>query len=73
MRPFIAAKPLGARAKDACILRVTPKIKWDKVVVLVCIQDCLGKVCKVDLATIWEGMVDLVPVACRTEVAVVWI
>jgi hypothetical protein len=30
MRPFMTAKPLGARAKGACILRVTPKIKWDK-------------------------------------------
>lgn len=30
IRPFITAKPLNARAKGACILRVTPKIKWDK-------------------------------------------
>ncbi len=30
IRPFITAKPLGARAKGACILRTTPKIKWDK-------------------------------------------
>jgi hypothetical protein len=30
IRPFIAAKPLGARAKGACILRSTPKIKWEK-------------------------------------------
>jgi len=30
IRPFMTAKPLGARAKGACILRVTPKIKWDK-------------------------------------------
>lgn len=30
IRPFIAAKPLGARARGACILRTTPKIKWDK-------------------------------------------
>ncbi|HRZ84493.1 MAG TPA: SAM-dependent methyltransferase, partial [Candidatus Hydrogenedentes bacterium] len=30
IRPFLAARPLGARAKGACILRVTPKIKWDK-------------------------------------------
>lgn len=30
IRPFMTAKPLGARAKSACILRVTPKIKWDK-------------------------------------------
>ena len=25
------AKPLGARAKGACILRTTPKMKWEKV------------------------------------------
>ena len=30
IRPFIAAKPLGARAKGTCILRTTPKIKWEK-------------------------------------------
>lgn len=30
IRPFMMAKPLGARAKGACILRATPKIKWDK-------------------------------------------
>ncbi len=30
IRPFMAAKPLGARARGACILRATPKIKWDK-------------------------------------------
>lgn len=30
IRPFIAARPLGARSRDACILRVPPKIKWDK-------------------------------------------
>ncbi|MEJ7670896.1 MAG: hypothetical protein WKH97_19690 [Casimicrobiaceae bacterium] len=30
IRPFIAAKPLGARVKGACILRTTPKIKWEK-------------------------------------------
>jgi len=30
IRPFITAKPLNARGKNACILRVTPKIKWDK-------------------------------------------
>jgi len=29
-RPFMTARPLGARAKNACILRVTPKIKWEK-------------------------------------------
>jgi hypothetical protein len=30
IRPFMTAKPLGARARGACILRATPKIKWDK-------------------------------------------
>jgi hypothetical protein len=30
VRPFVQAKPLGARGKNACILRVTPKIRWDK-------------------------------------------
>lgn len=30
IRPFMTAKPLNARGKNACILRVTPKIKWDK-------------------------------------------
>jgi N-6 DNA Methylase len=30
IRPFLTARPLGARAKNACILRVTPRIKWDK-------------------------------------------
>lgn len=33
IRPFMTAKPLSARgraAKSACILRVAPKIKWDK-------------------------------------------
>jgi hypothetical protein len=30
IRPFMAAKPLGARSKGACILRTTPKIKWEK-------------------------------------------
>lgn len=30
IRPFMTARPLGARAKNACILRATPKIKWDK-------------------------------------------
>jgi hypothetical protein len=30
IRPFVAAKPLGVRAKDACILRTSPKIKWGK-------------------------------------------
>ncbi|MCC6156022.1 MAG: SAM-dependent methyltransferase [Candidatus Hydrogenedentes bacterium] len=30
IRPFMTARPLNARAKNACILRTTPKIKWDK-------------------------------------------
>jgi hypothetical protein len=30
IRPFMMARPLGAKAKGACILRATPKIKWDK-------------------------------------------
>jgi hypothetical protein len=30
IRPFMTAKPLNARGNKACILRVTPKIKWDK-------------------------------------------
>jgi hypothetical protein len=30
IRPFMIAKPLNARGKNACILRVAPKIKWDK-------------------------------------------
>jgi hypothetical protein len=30
IRPFINAKPLLARASDACILRVTPRIDWEK-------------------------------------------
>jgi hypothetical protein len=30
IRPFMTAKPLSARGKNACILRVAPKIKWDK-------------------------------------------
>jgi hypothetical protein len=30
IRPFMMAKPLNARAMNASILRVTPKIKWDK-------------------------------------------
>jgi hypothetical protein len=30
IRPFMTAKPLGAHAKGACILRTTPRIKWDK-------------------------------------------
>jgi hypothetical protein len=31
IRPFMTARPLGARGANACILRVTPKnLKWDK-------------------------------------------
>ena len=30
IRPFMTSRPLGARAKSACILRSTPKIKWTK-------------------------------------------
>ncbi len=30
IRPFMTAKPLNARGKNACILRVAPKLKWDK-------------------------------------------
>ena len=30
IRPFMTAKPLNARGKNACILRVAPKVKWDK-------------------------------------------
>lgn len=30
IRPFMTAKPLNARGKNGCILRVAPKIKWDK-------------------------------------------
>lgn len=30
IRPFMTAKPLNARARNACILRVAPRIKWDK-------------------------------------------
>lgn len=30
IRPFMTAKPLNARGKNACILRVVPKIKWGK-------------------------------------------
>ncbi len=30
IRPFLTARPLGARGATACILRATPKIKWDK-------------------------------------------
>jgi hypothetical protein len=30
IRPFMTARPLGAKAKKACILRTAPSIKWDK-------------------------------------------
>ena len=30
IRPFMAARPHGAKAKDACILRTTPNVKWKK-------------------------------------------
>ncbi len=30
IRPFMTARPLGARANGACILRSTPNIKWTK-------------------------------------------
>ena len=30
IRPFMTARPLNGRGKTACILRVTPKIKWEK-------------------------------------------
>ncbi|MCC6155077.1 MAG: SAM-dependent methyltransferase [Candidatus Hydrogenedentes bacterium] len=30
IRPFMTARPLNARAKNACMFRTTPKIKWDK-------------------------------------------
>lgn len=30
IRPFIAARALHVRGANACILRTTPKIKWDK-------------------------------------------
>jgi len=30
IRPFTTARPLGARSANACVLRTTPKIKWDK-------------------------------------------
>jgi len=30
LRPFITAKPLNVRGKNACILRSTPKVSWDK-------------------------------------------
>ena len=30
IRPFMTARPFGAKAKNACILRSTPRISWDK-------------------------------------------
>ena len=30
LRPWMAARPLNARGASACILRATPKVKWDK-------------------------------------------
>jgi hypothetical protein len=30
VRPFMTARPLNGRARTACILRTTPKIKWEK-------------------------------------------
>ncbi|PWC39740.1 SAM-dependent methyltransferase [Azospirillum sp. TSO35-2] len=30
IRPFLTARPLDAKSVTACILRVTPRIKWDK-------------------------------------------
>ncbi len=30
IRPFMTARPFNGRARTACILRTTPKIKWDK-------------------------------------------
>ena len=30
IRPFMTARTLNARGANACILRATPKIKWDK-------------------------------------------
>jgi len=30
IRPFMTAKPLNGRGRNACILRVTPNIKWEK-------------------------------------------
>lgn len=30
IRPFMAARTLNARGANACILRATPKIRWDK-------------------------------------------
>ncbi|HEY6182846.1 MAG TPA: SAM-dependent DNA methyltransferase, partial [Terriglobales bacterium] len=30
IRPFMTATPLNSRSKTACLLRATPKIKWEK-------------------------------------------
>jgi hypothetical protein len=30
LRPLMTARPLGARAKDACVLRVTPGVRWGR-------------------------------------------
>jgi hypothetical protein len=30
IRPFMTARPLNGRGANACILRSTPKVKWDK-------------------------------------------
>lgn len=30
LRPFMTARTLGARAKDSCILRVTPGVRWGR-------------------------------------------
>ena len=30
IRPFMKARPLGAKAKRACILRVSPNVSWNK-------------------------------------------
>ena len=30
IRPFITARPFNARSRNACILRTTPKIEWEK-------------------------------------------
>ena len=30
IRPFVTARPFGIRARNACILRATPRVKWEK-------------------------------------------
>ena len=30
IRPFLTARPLNGRGSNGCILRNTPKVKWDK-------------------------------------------